>query len=56
VPLWLVVSGHEIVERKSGAAAWRENILPKIRGLLRPAEVQARVELRGVAPGTPASP
>ena len=24
VPLWLVVSDHEIVERKSGAAAWRE--------------------------------
>ena len=39
VPLWLVVSGHTIVERRSGAAAWRENILPKIRGLLRPAPV-----------------
>ena len=39
VPMWLVVSGHEIVERKFGAAAWHENILPKIRGLLRPAPV-----------------
>ena len=39
VPLWLVVSGHKIVERQSGAAAWHENILPKIRGLLRPAPV-----------------
>lgn len=39
VPLWLVVSGHEIVERKFGASAWRESVLPKIRGLLRPARI-----------------
>ncbi|MDE2376356.1 hypothetical protein [Bradyrhizobium sp.] len=36
VPLWLVVSGGEIVERKFGAEAWRDIILPKIRSLLRP--------------------
>lgn len=36
VPLWLLVSGDEIVERKFGTAAWRETILPKIRSLLRP--------------------
>jgi hypothetical protein len=39
VPLWLVVSDHEIVERKFGADAWRESILPKIRSLLRPAPI-----------------
>lgn len=39
VPLWLVVSDQEIVERKFGAAAWREIILPKIRSLLRQASI-----------------
>jgi hypothetical protein len=34
VPLWIVVSDHEIVERKFGASAWRESILPRIRSLL----------------------
>lgn len=35
VPLWLVVSGHEIVEQRFGAAEWRASILPKIKLLLR---------------------
>lgn len=35
VPLWLVVSNSEIVEQRFGAAAWRANILPKIKSLLR---------------------
>lgn len=35
VPLWLVVSDHEIIERKFGTAAWSESILPRIRSLLR---------------------
>ncbi|QOZ51765.1 hypothetical protein [Bradyrhizobium sp. CCBAU 53338] len=39
VPLWLVVSDHEIVERKFGTAAWRESILPRIRSLLRQASI-----------------
>ena len=34
VPLWLVVSDHEIVEQRFGAAEWRSSILPKIRSLL----------------------
>lgn len=47
VPLWLVVgSDHEIVERKSGASAWRESILPRIRSLLGPAPIQAGAESR----------
>ncbi len=37
VPLWMVVSDHEVVERKFGASAWRDSILPRIRALLRPA-------------------
>ena len=35
VPLWLVVSNHEIVEQRFGAAAWQASILPKIKSLLR---------------------
>ena len=35
VPLWLVVSDHEIVEQRFGAAEWRASILPKIKSLLR---------------------
>jgi hypothetical protein len=37
VPMWLVVSDHAIVERKFGASAWRESVLPKLRSLLGPA-------------------
>lgn len=35
VPLWLVVSNNEIVEQRFGPAAWRANILPRIKSLLR---------------------
>lgn len=35
VPLWLVVSEHEIVEKQFGAAQWHANILPKIKSFLR---------------------
>lgn len=35
VPLWLVVSNHEIVEKQFGAAQWRANVLPKIKSFLR---------------------
>ena len=35
VPLWLVVSDHEIVEKQHGTAQWRANILPKIKSFLR---------------------
>jgi hypothetical protein len=34
VPLWLVVSNHEIVEQRFGATEWRASILPKIKSLL----------------------
>lgn len=37
VPLWMVISDNEIVERQFGAAAWRESILPRLKRLLRPA-------------------
>lgn len=35
VPLWLVVSDHEIVEKQHGTAQWRANILPRIKSFLR---------------------
>ena len=35
VPLWLVVSDHEIVEKQHGTAQWRANILPRIKLFLR---------------------
>ena len=35
VPLWLVVANNEVVEQRFGAAAWRSDILPVIRSLLR---------------------
>ena len=35
VPLWLVISDDEIVEKQYGAAQWRANILPKIKSFLR---------------------
>ncbi|MBR0714941.1 hypothetical protein [Bradyrhizobium liaoningense] len=36
VPLWMVVADGEIVDRKYGATAWRESILPTLRSMLRP--------------------
>ena len=35
VPLWLVISDDEIVERAFGASQWHTTVLPKIRSLLR---------------------
>ncbi|WP_424594069.1 hypothetical protein [Bradyrhizobium sp.] len=35
VPLWLVISDDEIVEKQYGAAQWRANILPRIKSFLR---------------------
>jgi hypothetical protein len=35
VPLWLVVSNYEIVEKQFGAAQWRATILPTIKSFLR---------------------
>lgn len=35
VPLWLVVSDNEIVEKQHGTAQWRANILPRIKSFLR---------------------
>jgi hypothetical protein len=35
VPLWIVVSDHEIIEQRFGAAEWRANVLPRIKSLLR---------------------
>ncbi|MGZ5873644.1 MAG: hypothetical protein ACXWKP_16185 [Bradyrhizobium sp.] len=35
VPLWLVVSDHEIVTQRFGATEWRTNVLPTIQSLLR---------------------
>jgi hypothetical protein len=34
VPLWLIVSDDQLVERQFGAAAWREIIVPKLRRLV----------------------
>jgi hypothetical protein len=34
VPLWLVIADREIVKQEFGASAWRESILPRIKGLL----------------------
>lgn len=35
VPMWLVITGNEIVGRGFGGTQWRNTILPKIRSLLR---------------------
>lgn len=35
LPLWLVVSSHEIVEQRFGTAAWGASVLPTIKSLLR---------------------
>jgi len=34
VPLWFVISGHEIVQQRSGTSQWRAAVLPTIRFLL----------------------
>ena len=35
VPLWLVISDREIVERGFGASQWASAVLPKLKSLLR---------------------
>jgi len=35
VPLWLVISDDEIVDKQYGAAQWRASILPRIKSFLR---------------------
>ena len=35
VPLWLVISDHEIVESGFGTSQWSSAVLPKLRSLLR---------------------
>jgi hypothetical protein len=35
VPLWLVISGDELVERAFGASQWHARVLPRLRRLLR---------------------
>jgi hypothetical protein len=35
VPLWLVISGDELVERAFGASQWRARVLPQLERLLR---------------------
>jgi hypothetical protein len=35
VPLWLVISGEEVVERGFGASQWHGAVLPRIKSLVR---------------------
>lgn len=35
VPMWLVITGNDIVGRGFGPSQWRQSILPKLRSLLR---------------------
>jgi hypothetical protein len=35
VPLWLIVSGNDVVAQRFGAAAWHSEILPALRSHLR---------------------
>ena len=35
VPLWLIISNGEVVERASGISQWQSTVLPKLRALLR---------------------
>lgn len=35
VPLWLIVSGNDVVAQRFGAAAWHASVLPKLRSYLR---------------------
>jgi hypothetical protein len=34
VPLWLVISGDEVVERGLGAGQWHAAVLPRVKSLL----------------------
>jgi hypothetical protein len=35
VPLWLIISGDEIVERGFGAGQWQAAVLPRVKSLVR---------------------
>jgi hypothetical protein len=35
VPLWLIISDHEIVEQAFGESQWESAVLPKLKSLLR---------------------
>lgn len=35
VPLWLIVSGENVVAQRYGGAAWRSDVLPALRSYLR---------------------
>jgi hypothetical protein len=35
VPLWLIVSGNDVVAQRFGAAAWQASIMPTLRSYLR---------------------
>jgi hypothetical protein len=35
VPLWLLISGDQVVERAFGASQWHAAVLPRLRRLLR---------------------
>jgi hypothetical protein len=35
VPLWLVISDHEIVEQTFGESQWESAVLPRLKSLLR---------------------
>jgi len=35
VPLWLVITGNDVVGRGFGPSQWRQSILPQLRSLLR---------------------
>lgn len=35
VPLWLIVSGKDVVSQRFGAAAWQTGVLPALRSRLR---------------------
>ena len=35
VPLWLIVSGNELVAQRFGAAAWQASVMPTLRSYLR---------------------
>ena len=35
VPLWLIVSGNDVVAQRFGAAAWHTDVLPTLRSRLR---------------------
>lgn len=35
VPLWLIVSGNDVVAQRHGAAAWRASVMPTLRSHLR---------------------